>query len=86
MLLYHWVMIILGLLSIAGSIVFFAFKVLRYLWRIEQAVESLVEQNKMIMQENKERDEKISKIETRLETVEVINEKSFLTSKRFLAG
>ena len=44
--LYHWVMIVFGGLSISGSLIYFAVQVLRYLWRIEHAVDRLVEQNK----------------------------------------
>lgn len=60
---YHWAMMIFGGLSIIGSFVLFAIKVLRYLWRIELAVESLVEQNKTITEENKNRDSKIKNLE-----------------------
>ena len=81
--IYHWTMIVIGTLSITGSIIFFAFKVLRYLWRIEQAVESLVKQNEMIIIDNEKRDNKIDLLEKRFEIVES-SEKSF--QKRFLAG
>jgi len=43
---YQLIMIALVLLGMLGSAVIFGLRVLRYLWRIEQAVELLVDQNK----------------------------------------
>lgn len=70
---YHWIMIILGVLGIIGSAILFGIKVLRYLWRIELAVESLVEQNKNLTEENKVRDKRIAN----LEKFAVLNEIDF---------
>lgn len=81
--LYHWVMIVFGGLSISGSLIYFAVQVLRYLWRIEQAIESLVKQNEVIMSDNKKRDERISFLESRFEIVESADKSA---RQRFLAG
>lgn len=69
--LYQWIMIIFGVLSILGGCVVFGANVLRYLWRIEMAIELIIEQNKKNLEDNKVRDLRIRNLEKQVISNEI---------------